>query len=986
MSGQVLDTLILCGFFGILSIMKKTISKEYEPSNIEPKWQKEWEKKKVFRASDTSKKQKFYGLMEFPYPSGDGLHTGHVRGYTAMDIISRKKRMNGANVLFPIGWDAFGLPTENYAIKTGIQPAKVTQKNTDNFRKQFKGLGMSFDWSREINTTDPKYYRWTQWIFLQFLKHDLAYKAKININWCPKDKIGLANEEVVNGCCERCGTPVEKREKEQWMLRITKYADKLDRDLDTVDYLEKIKLQQRNWIGRSEGAEIEFALKKISEKIKVFTTRPDTIFGATYVVLAPEHEFVQKLKNQITNWSEVETYISDSKKKAEIERTADEKEKTGVLLRGVQAINPATNEEIPVFIADYVLATYGTGSVMAVPAHDERDFAFAKKYELPIKQVIAPEFGLKRENEEERNGGCGIVFDPKTQKYAVGLQKNGAFRLFSGGVDSGEDIKTGILREVEEESGLYDFKKVEFVGTAYTHYYNSLRKVNRSAWATCFLVILNSTEEKKVHHEEHEDFDLTWVSGKELLDNILAHNGGHDNDHWVWFITNSIARIIELGFDKTSDKNIFVSSSYLGNGLMINSGRFNGTDSEKAKKEITKFVHGKSVTKFKLRDWVFSRQRYWGEPIPVVHCPDCGIVPLKEKDLPLTLPKVTKYEPTDTGESPLASISKWVNIKCPTCGGKAKRETDTMPNWAGSSWYFLRYTDPKNSKKFADMKKMKKWMQVDWYNGGMEHTTLHLLYSRFWNKFLFDIGLVPFSEPYKKRTSHGMILAKGGEKMSKSRGNVVNPDDIVKAYGADTLRMYEMFMGPFDQAIGWDEQNIIGARRFLDRVWRLQFRVVKNTTPDQKFETLLHKTLKKVSDDIEKMGFNTAISGMMIFLNEAEKLEKINKEDFEMFLKILSPFAPHITEEIWHAIGNKTLISIEKWPKADPKKIVETEIKIMIQINGKVRAECSVPGGTAQDEIVDIAKKLPEVDKWLLGKEIKKTIYVANRLVNFVVV
>jgi leucyl-tRNA synthetase len=705
--------------------------------------------------------------------------------------------MQGYNVLYPIGWDAFGLPTENYAIKTGIAPAIVTKKNTDNFRKQLQSLGFSFDWSREVNTTDPKYYKWTQWIFLQFLKHDLAYKAKMAINWCPKDKIGLANEEVVNGCCERCGTPVEKREKEQWMLAITKYADRLDTDLDTVDYLDRVKIQQRNWIGKSEGAEIDFTIQSktsVEEKVKVFTTRPDTIFGATYVVLAPEHSIVSGLKFQISNWKEVEKYIEQVKNKPEEDRTAVGKNKTGIELKGLKAINPATKEKIPVWIADYVLSTYGTGAIMAVPADDKRDEEFATKFNLPI-----------------------------IKNYT--------------------------------RAGFNDF--------------------------------------------------------------------------------------------------------------------------------------GKKVIKYKLRDWVFSRQRYWGEPIPVVHCEKCGVVPLPEKDLPLVLPKVDKYQPTDTGESPLASITKWVNIKCPKCKCPAKRETDTMPNWAGSSWYFLRYADAKNSKAFADPKKLKYWMPVDWYNGGMEHTTLHLLYSRFWNKFLFDIGVVPTSEPYTKRTSHGLILAKGGEKMSKSKGNVVNPDKIVEMFGADTLRAYEMFMGPFDQAIEWGEDNIVGVRRFLEKVWKLQLKVKSEklkVNTNANFESLLHRTIKKVGDDIESMSFNTAVSAMMILVNEFEKQESIAKKDFEMFLKILSPFAPHITEEIWHTLGNKTLLVAEKWPTADQSKMTETEVKIVIQVNSKVRDTFVTTPGITENDLVAQVKGLPAVDKWLSGKEIKKVVYVPNKLINFVVI
>ena len=805
--------------------------KEYNHSSIEKKWQKEWQKKKIFQAKDSSKKKKYYVLMEFPYPSGDGLHTGHVRGYTAMDIVSRKRRMEGFNVLYPIGWDAFGLPTENYAIKTGVAPEKVTKKNTDNFRRQFKNLGMSLDWSREVNTTDPKYYKWTQWIFLQMWKCGLAYKKKMSINWCPKDKIGLANEEVVNGKCERCGSDVEKREKEQWMLAITKYADRLDKDLDRVDFLEKIKLQQRNWIGRSEGAELGFRIESVGDKgekkdlgeVKVFTTRPDTLFGVTYLVVAPENPLVQNWRAEIKNWQEAEKYIEQTKKTAQIDRTNDEREKTGVRLDGISVINPVNSESVPVFIADYVLADYGTGAVMAVPAHDDRDFAFAKKYNLPIKQVILG------------------------------------------------DITTG---------------------------------------------------------------------------------------------------------------------AFIGDGVLINSGKFDGLTIEEVKKKITEFAGGKMVETFKLRDWVFSRQRYWGEPIPLVKCEKCGLVPLSEKDLPLKLPKVKKYQPTDTGESPLAIIDKWVNTKCPKCGGKARRETDTMPQWAGSSWYWLRYIDPKNSKKFADPKKLKHWSPVDWYNGGMEHTTLHLLYSRFWHKFLYDIGVVPTDEPFKKRTSHGMILAEGGEKMSKSRGNVVNPDEIVKTFGADTLRVYEMFMGPFDQAIAWDTNSISGSRRFLERVWRLQNKVskkVEKSADDKKIEILLNKTVQKVSDGIEAMRFNTAISATMILLGEFEKAEKISRKDFEVFLKILSPFAPHICEEIWRNIGNKTLLATERWPKADTSKMQTEKVIVVIQINGKVRAQLSIGRGMSQDELVSLVQKMPDVDKWLSGKKVVKIIHIPDRLLNFVV-
>lgn len=802
--------------------------KEYNHNKIEKYWQAEWEKKKLFQASNNSKKKKFYSLIEFPYPSGAGLHVGHIRSNTAMDIISRKRRMEGYNVLYPMGWDAFGLPTENYAIKTGIQPVKVTKTNTDIFRKQLKSIGFSFDWSREVNTTDPGYYKWTQWIFLQFYKKGLAYKAKTEINWCPSCKIGLANEEVIDGKCERCGAQTEKKEKEQWMLGITKYAERLDKDLDLVDYPDRVKLSQRNWIGKSEGSEIDFKIispkQGFGESVKIFTTRADTLFGVTYVVLAPEHDLVQKLKTQITNWNEVEKYILDIKKQSELERTKEDKQKIGIELKGIKAINPANKEEVPVWIADYVLASYGTGAVMAVPAHDRRDKDFSEKYNLPI-------------------------------------------------ID------------------------------------------------------------------------------KPLVD----------------------------------------------------------------AQEITEFVGGKIVTKFKLRDWVFSRQRYWGEPIPVISCENCGLVPVPDKDLPVELPKVKSYKPTDTGESPLAIISKWVNTKCPKCKGKAKRETDTMPNWAGSSWYYLRYTDPKNKKEFASKKNLKYWLAssrqssesdggVDWYNGGMEHTTLHLLYSRFWHKFLYDLKLVPTPEPYKKRTSHGMILGEGGVKMSKSIGNVINPDDIVKTYGADTLRVYEMFMGPFEDSVAWNTESIIGSRRFIEKVWRVAEKIASLKKNFSRFtlpgvpvgthalqnsslatQKLLHKTIKKVGEDIEAMRFNTAISAMMILTTEMEKTESIEKEDFKKFLQILSPFAPHITEEIWKELGNKKSINFSEWPKYDENLIKDDEIKIAVQVNGKVRAEMMIGADETEEEIKQKALKNESVLKFVGTSELRKVIYVKNRLLNIVI-
>ncbi|MFH1473022.1 MAG: class I tRNA ligase family protein [bacterium] len=761
---------------------------DYDPKEIEKKWQERWQKENAYNVTEKSDKPKFYALMEFPYPSGDGLHAGHVRGYTAMDIVARKRRMQGFNVLYPIGWDAFGLPTENYAIKTGRPPAEITKENTDIFRKQFQSLGMSFDWSREINTTDPNYYKWTQWLFLRFLEKGLAYKDKMLINWCPSCKIGLANEEVVDGKCERCGTEVEKREKEQWMLAITKYADRLHDDLDEVDYPDRVKVQQRNWIGKSQGVEISFEVPKLGN-VKVFTTRPDTIFGATYLVLSPEHSLVENWKQKIENWSEVEKYVQETKKKTDIERLAERKEKTGVELKGIAAINPANKERILIWIADYVLPHYGTGAIMAVPADDERDMEFAEKFGLPIVKNYTP-----------------------------------------------------------------------------------------------------------------------------------------------------------AGFED----------------------------------------YGEKITKYKLRDWIFSRQRYWGEPIPVIHCDKCGLVPVSEKDLPVTLPEVKNYLPTDTGESPLVSINEWVNVKCPKCGGAGKRETDTMPNWAGSSWYFYRYTDPKNDKEFASMDKLKYWMSVNWYNGGMEHTTLHLLYSRFWNKFLFDLGLVSTNEPYQKRTSHGIILAEGGEKMSKSKSNVINPDSIVERYGADTLRLYEMFMGPFEQAIAWSEDALVGPRRFLEKVWKLKEKV---NFPNSDLSALMHPTIKKVSDDIEGMRFNTAISTLMIFVNQFDKYQGISKSEYEILLRLLAPFAPHITEELWHRLGHpmSKSIHLEPWPEYDEKQLETDEVTLAIQINGKIRANLTVSRTEREDEVKAKTLALPEVDKWLAGKEPKRIIVVPGKIVSIVV-
>lgn len=967
----------------------------YDHKKIEKRWQERWEKEKLYAARDDDARPKFYSLETFPYPSAQGLHVGHPEGYTAEDINARYQRMRGKNVLYTMGWDAFGLPTENYALKIGKNPKEVAAANIANFKRQVQMFGFSYDWDREINTSSPEYYRWTQWFFLLLYKHGHAYRGKAPVNWCESCKTVLANEQVEEGVCERCKNPVTQREMEQWFLKITPYAERLLSGLDELDWPEPTKIRQRNWIGKSEGATISFVIASEQREcgnlmIEVFTTRPDTLFGATYLVLAPEHPLVASLS--CTNRKEVDAYCKKAQKKSELERTSLEKEKTGVELKGVKAVNPATKEAIPIWVADYVIARYGTGTIMAVPAHDERDFVFAKKFTLPIRQVIAPEFGIRRENEERRDGGCGIVFNPATQKYAVYRRPNGVIGFFAGGVEHGEDEGKGICREITEESGLHDFAYVEKIASAFSHYHNSAKNVNRHAFASCYLVVLKSALLKTAQRAAHEDFELIWLSAAEVLEKLHERNATHDVDHWIWFLQQAVGRAIELGHDTTSDPTVFKASAFVDYGLLMNSGEFDGLNAEMAKWKITDAVGGKRMVQYRLRDWLVSRQRYWGCPIPMIECRVCGWVPVPEKDLPVLLPDDVDWRPS--GEPPLARSALFVKTKCPKCGKDAKRATETLDTFVDSSWYYYRYTDPKNNKAFADKKKIVKWMPVDLYIIGAEHTVLHLLYSRFITKVLFDLGYVTFEEPFKKLRHIGLILGADGQKMSKSRGNVVNPDDVVAEYGADTLRCYEMFMGPLEDAKPWSTDGIKGVRRFLEKIWRL-FQQKKEVGPPEggptsiSIDRLLHKTIKKVTEDIESFKFNTAISSMMIFTNEVSQSSLrgvgATKQSLEMFLKVFAPFAPHLAEELWEKLGHKESIFKESWPSYDPKLIVDEEIELVVQVNGKVRDRFTISASLGEDELKQQALAREKVKGWLVGKKIERVVIVKGRLINIVV-
>ena len=1039
----------------------KNLSRQagYNFQEIEKKWQMRWEKEGLYRAEDFSERPKKYILLEFPYPSGEGLHVGHCRSYSALDTFARKKRMEGYNVLFPMGWDAFGLPTENFAIKNKIHPQRATKQNIANFKKQIKSLGLSFDWSREINTTDPKYYKWTQWIFLKLFEHGLAYQAEMPINWCPSCKIGLANEEVVNGKCERCGAATEKKVRKQWMLKITAYADRLIEGLEKVDYPERVKAQQVNWIGKSKGATVKFQITNYNPQkntkfkispfvpngtsadkqnskffLEVFTTRPDTLFGCTYLVVAPEHDLVASLlKSQIPNSNnqsnpkfqipkeikiqnieEIKDYLEKAKRKSDLERTELIKEKTGVELKGIKAINPVNNQEIPIWIADYVLPYYGTGAIMAVPAHDERDFEFAKKFKIDIQRVIIPNDDLKSFFMEDSFNG-DVEKELKENNFNYTINDKGGFYVLLKLSDLDNYIEI-VKKHLKKEFWC------EIVGTKTIFIYGDGEIIE----------VINKQDSIKA-----------LKKCKEFYEPMNAHYN-------LW----------EMLWNCEFYHDILC---FTGDGININSDFLDGLETKKAKEKIIRWLEekgvGKKAVNYKLRDWVFSRQHYWGEPIPLIFCPACkkrvenykskianpkqiqnskfkiqnfefnlgeilnpGWIAVPEEELPVELPCLEKYQPTGTGESPLANVKEWVNCKCPKCGGVARRETDTMPNWAGSSWYFMRYIDPENDKFLADKKKLKYWMPIDWYNGGMEHTTLHLLYSRFWYKFLFDIGIVSQDEPYQKRTSHGIVLAEDGRKMSKSFGNVINPDDIIREYGADSLRLYEMFMGPFEQTISWNMQGVVGMRRFLEKVWTLRSKVnseavvgseaeqsrsntLNNLNNGNRLKRLVCQTIKKVTEDIDNFKFNTAISALMILANEFEKENQISSIRYQVFLKLLSPFAPHICEEIYQSLKlrvpitdgqsylksqipnhHKEFKSIfqERWPKYNPKLVKEEKNTLIIQINGKLRDKIEVEANISEEEVKELVLSREKVVRWTKGKEIRKIVFVSGKLINIV--
>lgn len=1006
---------------------------KYNHKEIDKKWQKRWQKDSLYQTGEdkdrpfdsAQDRPKYYVLDMFPYPSGEGLHVGHPKGYIATDVLARffmmKEDEEGRryNVLHPMGWDAFGLPAENYALKNKVHPRIAVDKNITTFKSQLEKIGFTYDWDREINTTDPNYYKWTQWIFIKMYEKGLAYQSNEPINWCPSCLTGLANEDLEDGKCERCGSEIERKPMRQWVLRITDYADRLLNDLDKLEgWEESIKEMQRNWIGRSEGAIVNFELRitnyesKEKNNLTVFTTRPDTLFGCTYCVIAPEHPLIKNEELRIKNLEEVNNYIAKAKKKSDLERTDLNKDKTGVRIEGIMAINPVNDEEVPIFVADYVLPGYGTGAIMAVPAHDQRDFEFANKFNLQVKNVVEPEFGEERPDEVHRKRIIALVYDQKKQKILTldWGEKFGGHLLIGGGIEEGENPEEAARREVLEETG---YKNLKFIGQSekILHHFIAYNKgVNRKAEmiGLFFELIDEEKDEQKLSPEEIGRFKVKWLSADKLAGQIK------DQCHFYLF-------------DKFINKKVFV-----GNGTSINSGFLDGLSTAEAKEKMIEWLEkgdrGKRKVNYKLKDWVFSRQRYWGEPIPMIHCPVCGTVPVPKDQLPVELPEVEHYEPSGTGESPLAGIDEWVNTKCPMCGGKAKRETNTMPQWAGSSWYYLRYIDPSNKEVFVDKDKEKYWSPVDFYVGGAEHATRHLIYARFWHKFLYDIGAVNYEEPFTRLQHVGLIMAEDGRKMSKRWGNVINPDEIVDKYGADALRVYEMFMGPFGQSATWSTNGLIGAKKFLDRIWKISDRFLPSekekpeedsnrvlplvkgevegvTESDKEIISLLHKTIKKISEDIVDFKFNTAVSQMMIFVNAIEcgttpnpSLERrgsIGREDFAKFIQLLAPFAPHLAEEIWSRkdiwehynsdYNHEESIFKSAWPKYDPELVQDEEIELVVQINGKLRDTIRVSADISEKEAKKIARESEKIQKWLEGKTIVKEIFVPGKLINIVI-
>lgn len=942
-------------------------TRPYNPKEIEEKWRKRWEESGVYQASDTGDK-KAYVLDMFPYPSGAGLHVGHPKGYIATDAYSRMKRMQGHSVLHPMGWDAFGLPAEQYALQNKVHPRKAVEENVARFKEQLSRIGLDYDWSREVNTTDPTYYRWTQWIFLQLFKKGLAYESYAPINWCPSCQTGLANEDLDGGNCERCGSAVIKKPMRQWVLKITDYADRMLDDLELLPrWPDHIKEMQRNWIGRSEGAELTFSIAGGSEEVKVFTTRPDTLYGATFLVLAPEHPLVTVLGARMENVHAVMAYAKEAHDKSELERQ-ENKEKTGVLLEGVRAINPATKEEIPVFVADYVLGGYGTGAVMGVPAHDERDHAFATKYGIEIRQVIEPLFYGAGDDQVdqtkpfvERQAVAAIVKHPTEEKYLALKWKTIAWHTFiTGGIEAGQTPEEAIRAEILEETGYTDLKLVRTFNKFHSKFFHGPKNENRFGHFHPFYFELQSEAQETVDDAEKAKHEPLWLTREECLKHMTVES----NRYFLGLIDGS-------------------GDLYGGDGILVNSGEFTGLENEEAKAKITAFAGGTMTKTYRLQDWVFSRQRYWGEPIPLIHCEKCGVVPVPESDLPVTLPDVEHYEPAGTGESPLANITEWVNVTCSQCGGPGKRETNTMPQWAGSCWYYLRFMDPHNDTALVDPTKEKHWAPVDVYVGGAEHATRHLIYARFWHKFLYDNGVVSTPEPFTELHSVGLILAEDGRKMSKRFGNVVNPDDVIDEWGADAFRTYEMFMGPFKDTIAWSTQGLAGPRRFIEKVWYMQDKI-DDSTLDEETERLMHATVRKVGDDIQSFAFNTAISTLMIYANALHALPKIPRSAYETLILLLAPFAPHITDELWEVLGHPDSLQKGPWPIYDEEKLVTNTALVIVQINGKKRGELTLPRDASEEDAVTavrsdsaLAPQIPENPT--------RIVYVANRILNFIV-